>query len=171
MNRERIAVWVLAAIAAASGSVSALAKDTPKPGLTIDPITARHLLAPVEERRGPLFSYRLDPGLEPSSGQRAKLSLELGDATLFAITGRLDRQPSVTGPLDSGHARALGQRRDKGKIYGGGVSHNVRGVDLSATYQYSKISAEQPQRDSEFRDDGPGKSHSVKATARIRFKP
>ena len=171
MNRERIAGWTWTAIAAALASTPAAARDAPKPNLSLDPIVARSLLAPIEESRGELSAYRLDPGLEPSAGQRAKLSVEVGDSTLFAITGRLIRQPLATGPLDPGQARTLGQRRDSGKVYGAGVSHTVRGVDLSATYQYSKVTADQPEPDNEFKDIGPGKSHSVRATARIRFRP
>jgi hypothetical protein len=48
------------------------------------------------------------------------------------------------------------------------VTGNFRGVDLSATYQYSKLRSEQGESDSFA--DGPGKSHSVRATARIRFR-
>ena len=171
MNRERIAGWTWVAIAAALASTPADAKDAPKPGLSLDPITARSLLAPIEEGRGALSAYRLDPGIEPSAGQRAKLSLEVGDSTLFAITGRLNRQPLAAGPLDPGLARTLGPRRDSGKVYGAGVSRTVRGVNLSATYQYSKITAGQPEPETELRGIGPGKSHSIRATARIRFRP
>ena len=108
--------------------------------------------------------------LDQARGQRARLSLDVGRSTLFAITGRLTRQPGPPGPLDTGQVKALGLgRADSGKVYGGGVSHSVGGVDFSATYQYSKIRSE-VERD-EFKSDGPGKSHSVRATARIRFKP
>jgi hypothetical protein len=158
------------ALAAACSSAPALAKDKPKPSLSIGPVSARSLLAPVEEMRGmPVPAYRLDPIGEAASGQRARLSLEFGDATVFAITGRLERLPTTSGPLDASHARALGQRRDSGKVYGAGVSRKIGGVDLSATYQYSKISAEQPETDAERHDNGPGRSHSLRATARIRF--
>lgn len=170
MNRERTAVWAFAAIAAASAAAPAVGKDAPKPSFSVAPISAPNLLAPVEEDRGELTTYRLDPGLDAAAGQRARLSLDVGDATVFAITGRLNRQPSATGPLPSADARLIGQRRDSGKIYGAGVTHQVRGVELSGTYQYSKVTA-QPQSDREQWDDGPGKSHSLKATARIRFKP
>ena len=146
------------------------AKDVPKPSLSLDPVVARTLLAPVETP-GQVSSWRLDPGLDPASGQRARLSVEVGDSTLFAITGRLNRQPGPPGPLDAGHARALGLKRgDSGKVYGAGISRTIRGVDVSAAYQYSKLSDEQAG-DSEARIDGPGRSHSVRATARIRFRP
>ena len=170
VNRERIAVWGLAAVAVCCG-VPAFAKDPPKPNLSVDPIVARNFLAPVEEARGQASQYRLDPGFDSVSGQRAKLSLEVGDATLFAITGRLSRQASPSGPLNPNAARALGQRRENGKVYGAGMSRSFRGIDVSATYQYSKLTADQPMRETEAGDDGPGKSHSVRATARIRFRP
>ena len=137
--------------------------------MTIEPIVARDLLSPVMDPTA--RAYRLGPALDRASGQRARLSLDLGDSTLFAITGRLTRQPVPTGPLDPGHARALGQRRDSGKVYGAGVARSVGGVDLSATYQYSKIGSGQPGPVSEAGNDGPGKSHSLQATARIRFRP
>ena len=171
MNRERRSVLAIAA-AMACCSAPVAAKDPPKPNLSLDPIVARSLLAPVDDARGQAGAYRLDPGLDPASGQRARLSVELGKSTLFAITGRLSRQPGPPGPLDAGHAKALGIKRpDSGKVYGGGVSGKLGGFDVSATYQYSKISAEAPIDDSLARGDGPGKSHSLRGTMRIRFRP
>jgi hypothetical protein len=170
MNRDRFAGLAMAASVAAVAAAPAAAKDSPSPSLSIDPITARNLLAPVEDGRAAAPGYRLDPN-GPASGQRARLSIDLGEATVFAITGKLNRQPTPTGPLDGGHARALGQRRDSGKVYGLGVNRNVRGFDLGATYQFSKLSAEQPPSGGELGDGGPGRSHSLRATARIRFRP
>lgn len=170
MNRGRLAGWAIGAIAAGCCCSPALAKDDPRPSLSIDPIVAHTLLAPVEEARSPTAAYRLDPLGQAAVGQRARLSIDVGDATLFAITGKLNRQRAPAGPLDGSHARALGQRRDSGKVYGVGLTHNVRGVDLGATYQYSKLGAEQADSESRLRDDGPGKSHSLRATARIRFR-
>jgi hypothetical protein len=161
-----------AALAAACGGAPALAKDDPKPSLAIGPIVARNLLAPIEEPPDrPSIGYRLDPNADAASGQRARLSIELGDATLFAITGRLTRQPAPAGPFEAGQARALSQRRDTGKVYGAGIARSFRGIELGATYQYSKLHSEQPASDSEARDAGPGRSHSLRATARIRFRP
>lgn len=159
----------MSALGAACCCSPAMAKDDPAPSLSFDPIVARTLLAPVEDARNPAAAYRLDPLGEAAAGKRIRLSVEVGDATLFAITGKLDRRSAPSGPLEGSHARTLGPKRDSGKVYGGGVTRNVRGIDLSATYQYSKLSAEQP--DSDLRDGGPGKSHSLRATARIRFKP
>ena len=171
VNRELFWTIALAALAAAVSAEPALARDKPRPSLAIDPVTARTLLAPVEDARVPGIGYRLDPGLGTASGQRARLSLEIGESTLFAITGRLTRQPGPPGPLDSGHARALGLKRtESGKVYGAGLSRSVGGVNLSATYQYSKLSDEQAGN-GEARIDGPGRSHSLRATARIRFRP
>lgn len=171
MNRGRFERWAIAAIAAACGCSPALAKDEPRPSLSFDPITARNLLAPIDEARDPPAAYRLDPLGQAAAGQRARLSIGVGDATLFAITGKLNRRPAPAGPLDGSNARVLGPRRDSGKVYGVGVTRNVRGIDLGASYQYSKLRAEQPDTDSQLRDDGPGKSHSLRATARIRFRP
>jgi hypothetical protein len=165
VNRGRELKLICASLTACASS-SALGRD-PAPSLSIDPIVARGLLAPVDDART-ASGYRLDPGLEPSDGQRARLSIGLGKATMFAITGRLKREAAPTGPLDPGNARAMGQRRDSGKVYGAGVSAVVRGVDLSATYQYSKISAE--QGDADTFADTPGRSHSLRATARFRFR-
>src|SRR5688572_8055510 len=134
VNRELFGRIALAA-AVAGCAVPALAKDSPKPSLSIDPIVARTLLAPVDEARGQAGAYRLDPGLEPATGQRARLSLEVGESTIYAITGRLSRQPGPPGPLDAGHAKALGIKRpDSGKVYGAGVSGKLGGFDVSATY-------------------------------------
>ena len=170
MNRVGV-VRVLGVLAGLTVAGPAVANDAPKPVLTIDPIAARNLLAPVEDARGLPPAYRLGPGLEPASGQRARLSVEVGDSTLFAITGRLSRQAGPPGPLEASHARALGLKRsDSGKVYGAGISRTVRGVDVSAAYQYSKLSDEQ-RGDSEAGIGGLGRSHSVRASARIRFRP
>lgn len=171
VNREPFSRIALAA-AVAGCAVPALAKEPPKPNLSIDPIVARTLLAPVDEVRSQAGTYRLDPGLDPAFGQRARLSVEVGESTVYAITGRLSRQPGPPGPLDAGHAKALGIKRpDSGKVYGAGISRHVGGIDVNATYQYSKISAENPAGDDLARGDGPGKSHSLRGTMRIRFRP
>ena len=170
MNRERRGILTIAA-AMACCSAPVAAKDPPKPSLSLDPIVARSLLAPIDDARGQANAYRLDPGLDPASGQRARLSVEVGESTLFAITGRLSRQPGPPGPLDTGHAKALGIKRpDSGKVYGAGVSGKLGGIDVSATYQYSKISAENPAPEGVDHSDGPGKSHSLRGTMRIRFR-
>lgn len=161
-----------AALAASVCGVPAAAKDSPRPRLSIDPITARTLLAPIDYTRTPPASYRLDPGPEPVIGQGARLSLEVGESTLFAITGRLDRLPGPPGPLEAGELKALRLKAgETGKVYGAGISRKIGGVDIGASYQYSKIRAEQPADDSQAQDDGPGKSHSLRAVARIRFRP
>ena len=171
VNRERSALIGLAAVIAACPSVAA-ARDKPgAPSLTIEPIVARSLLSPVDEVRRPLTDYRLSPALDSASGQRARLSVELGKATVYAITGRLIREPAASGPLEPADARLLGKRRDSGKVYGAGVSRSIHGVDLSATYQFSKATAGQTELESESRLNGLGRSHSVRATARIRFRP
>lgn len=167
MNRGRELEAICVGVAAICLSTTASAKDAPAPSLSIDPIVARGLLAPIDDARA-ASSYRLDPGLEPTGGQRAKLSVDVGKATLFAITGRIKRDPAPVGPLDAGHALTLSPRHDSSKVYGGGLTTSFRGVDLSATYQYSKIHAD--QGDSEAAQSTLGRSHSVRATARFRFR-
>jgi len=165
VNRCRELKLICAGLSACFAT-AAFAKDDP-PSLSIDQFTARGLLAPIDEA-ATLSSYRVDPGPDPSGGQRAKLTFDLGEASLFAITGRIKREAAPTGPLDPNHARLLGQKRESGKVYGAGVSGTLHGIDLSATYQYSKISAEQGDTDTVA--DGPGRSHSLRATARLRFR-
>lgn len=170
VNRELTHLLLFAAAGALLATPAAGREEPVVPTVAIEPIEARNLLAPVEDARTKSPAYRLDPGLGHASGNRARLSLDVGDSTLFAITGRLSRQRGAIGPLDEGHARVLGQRRDSGKVYGAGISRTVRGIDVSATYQYSKVSAEQAGG-GEAIDGGPGKSHSLRATARVRFTP
>lgn len=161
----------LAALAGACVAGTASAQDKPRsPSLAIEPIVARNLLAPIEEKGSPPPVYRVDQAIE-ADGHRARLNVPVGDSTLFAITGKLTRRPDALGPLDERHAKALGQRRTDSKVYGAGIERNLGGVDLSATYQYSKLRAEQPQYEGQARTDGMGRSHSLRATARIRFRP
>jgi hypothetical protein len=166
MNRGSELRIVCMAVAAACWPAAGSAKDDPHPSLSVDPIYASSLLAPVEEAAA-APSYRLTPGGDYADGQRAKLSIDVGKATMYAITGRLQRRAPSIGPLDSSHAGVLGPRRESGKVYGAGVSSRFRGVDLSATYQYSKLRSEQGESDSI--GGGPGRSHSLRATARIKF--
>ena len=158
-----------AAAAAAIGLGAPARAEDSSPRLSLDPIVAGDLLSPIAEQRG--REYR--PGLTTpqASGQRAKLSLDIGQSTLFAITGRLTRRSVVAGPLDPDHARALGYQPRGGKVYGAGLVRNVGGIELSATYQYSKIRPLQSDASSEAGTYGPGKSHSLQTTARIRFRP
>lgn len=165
---------VLIAVAVTTSAAPALAKDKPKPSLSIEPIAARDLLAPSEpnltialtdderERRTP--TYRLG---EPNivTGQRARLSVELGDTTVFAITGRLGRR-GQQGPPDP--TEGLQRKTGSGKVYGAGLERRIGPVDLSTTYQYSRASNERSE--SVVPTDNP-KSHNVRATARIRFRP
>jgi hypothetical protein len=166
VNRD-LQLRLICALAASAACTPALAREKPQPSFSIDPIVARSLLAPVDDGAESRRAYRLDPGLDPAGGERARLSLDLGDATMFAITGRLQRRSVASGPLESRDARALGQYRDSGKVYGAGVSANLHGVDVSATYQYSKLRSEQGETESVA--GGPGRSHSLRATARLRF--
>ena len=170
MNRGS-SLQLLCALAGAASAIPALAKD-PKPSLSIDRIAARNLLAPVEDENAQLPRYRVDPGGDAAVGKRARLSIPMGGSTLFAITGKLTRRAETSGPLDERHAQVLGQRRSgSGKVYGAGIERSRGGVEFVAAYQYSKLRAEDPQFDGRANADGLGRSHSVRATARIRFRP
>jgi hypothetical protein len=158
--------FCVVAAAACCGSAG-FAKDEPRPAISIEPIVATGLLAPIDEAAS-AASYRLDPAMEAATGQRAKLSIEVGKTTMYAITGRLERQKSTIGPLETSQAGVLGPRRESGKVYGAGVSGKFHGVDVSATYQYNKIRSEPGEVDTIA--GGPGRSHSLRATARIRFR-
>lgn len=168
VNRGRSIRFALAAAGVVCASTPATADDNAKASLTIDPIVARDLLSPIADP--PVHAYRLTPRLDQATGKGLKLRIDVGGSTLFAITGRLSRRPVPTGSLDPIHARALGQKSEGGKIYGAGIARNVGGVDISATYQYSKVGAAQSEP-SESGVAGPGKSHSLQAAARIRFRP
>jgi hypothetical protein len=135
VNRGRELKLICAGLSACLAS-PAIAKDNP-PSLSIDPVVARGLLSPIDEAATP-SSYRLDPGPEPSGGQRAKLTLDLGKASLFRdhrphqARGRADRSAG------SGPCPPAWQKRDSGKVYGRGVSSTFHGIDLSATYQTAR---------------------------------
>jgi hypothetical protein len=164
---------MLLGVAAVVAATPALAKDKAKrPSLAIEPIGARDLLSPAEPRAKlrPEPSYRLTPTGEFASGERARLSVDLGDTTLFAITGKLDRRrQQASGSLDPPPSTAIVRRKpDSSRVYGAGVQRQIGPVDVSATYQYSKVNAERSQ--SELNLANP-RSHSVRATARIRFRP
>jgi hypothetical protein len=165
----RLLMLSLAGIAVAT---PAIARDKPKtPSLAIEPIGARDLLSHAEPRTHRSPSYRLNPPGDFATGERARLSVDVGDTTLFAITGRLDRRDrgQALGPLDRPHGAALtGRKRESSRVYGAGAQRRIGPVDLSATYQYSKVNAERSQSDLNLANP---RSHSVRATARIRFKP
>ena len=158
------------ALAGAAAAYPAIAKD-PKPTLFIDRIAAHNLLAPLEDEGAPLPRYRIDPSGGAAIGTRARLSIPVAGSTLFAITGKLTRRAEPVGPIDQRHARVLGQRRsDGGKVYGAGFERSLGGIDFGNSYQYSKLRAEEPQLEG-ANTGGLGRSHSMRATARVRFRP
>ena len=184
MNNGSLARLILCAVAAGSCATGAFAAGKPKPSISVEPVTARNLLAPVEPQLRPqgrsLFagiekeglaedhSYRVGNLGEQAVGKRAKLSVAVGDTTVFAITGKLARAPQA-GPADP-RLNGLSSRKDSGKVYGAGVERRVGPVDLSATYQFSKVTAEHPDIDGAASISSGGRSHSLRATARIRFR-
>jgi hypothetical protein len=172
MNRG-LASWVACATAAAAWTAPLCAADkAPHPKLAVEPISARSLLAPAEpdwklsltpsEELDRPQSYRIGE-LPDATGARAKLSVEVGATTLFAIAGRLRRSeaPGRREPFDL-------RQKSSGKVYGAGIERRVGAVELGATYQYSKAVTDRQETDTGLRFDNP-RSHSVRATARIRF--
>ena len=171
MNAPRPIHLVIFAFTCAACATSAAAKDKPKPALSIDPVAARTLLAPVEvdrPARPEAPSYRVGDVADQATGKRAKLSVPIGDTTLFAIGGKLTRRQRP-GPPNL-PADAFSSRKDSGKVYGAGVERRIGPVDLSATYQYSKVTAEHPDIEGAARISSGERSHSLRATARIRFR-
>jgi len=169
MNRAPPIRLVIFAFTAAVGASAALASDQPQ--LSIEPLVARNLLAPLEEERparSDAQSYRLGEVGEQAAGRGARLTLPVGDTTVFAITGKLQpRNRSASGDLRN---FSLSSRRESGKVYGAGIERRVGPVDLSATYQFSKVTAGHPEVENAARISSGGRSHSLRATARIRFR-
>ena len=144
-----------------SSLLSPVQETRPAPSLRLSDIDA--------ERAGLLQepAWRLERDGDPVTGKRAKLSVPVGSTTVFALGGKLARRTGSTLPDPiEGPAPLAGRKMDSGKVYGAGVERRVGPVDVSATYQYSRISADEA-------GDGGGdraKSHSLRATARIRFR-
>ena len=183
MNRGRV-IGIACAGACAIGSAPAYAKGAP-PSLSIEQVSSASLLGAIEEKssqsnlrlsiidaeRAGLVeepAWRLERDGDPVSGKRAKLSVPIGSTTVFAISGKLARRTGSTMPDPvEGPAPLAGRKMDSGKVYGAGVERKLGRFDVSATYQYSRISAGE---DSEALGDGHAKSHSLRATARLRFR-
>jgi len=186
--RKRILLLVFAGAASAAPG---FAKDTAQAKLEFQPIFASYLLAPAEpqtsprpprvslldaERAGLLEPppYRLDREGDTVTGKRAKLSVAVGNARVFAVSGKLSRRERLGSP-DAGEASAnvLGPRKlESGRLYGGGLERKFGPVDLSAAYQYSRINGAQldPTSDDDALGiDDKSQSHSVQVRAQIRF--
>ena len=185
MNRE-LSSLLLWAAAGAISAAPAVAKDAPKrPVVAIDAIQANGLLSTVEEKppspslrlsiidaeRAGLLeapAWRLERDGDPVTGKRAKLSLPVGSTTVFALGGKLSRRTGSTLPDPvEGPSPLAGRKMDSGRVYGAGVERQIGRFDLSATYQYSRISAGDA---GDSLGDGHAKSHSLLASARIRFR-
>ena len=185
VNREltRLLLW---AAAGAAWAAPAAAREPPKgPSVAIGAIEARGLLSTIEEQRAPPSprlsiidaeraglleepAWRLERDGDPATGKRAKVSLPIGSTTVFAISGKLNRRtgPTMPDPVE-GPVPLTDRKMDSGRVYGGGIERRVGPFELSAAYQYSRIS-------DAGGDDGMlerrAHSHSVRATARIRFR-
>lgn len=169
--RWRARTVVFAVAIAASAPAIAEPKPAP-PALAFELIRADSLLSHAEpdwklsltesELAAPIRTYRLGPAGD-AYGQRARISVELGDTTVFAIGGTLGRR-DWSGPPDP--VDGFRGRRASGKIYGGGIERSIGRVELSAIYQYNRVNPD--RSDPRLHMDNP-RSHSVRATARIRF--
>jgi hypothetical protein len=189
VNRELsgLLLWAAAgAISAAPAAARAVPKDGPKrPVVAIEGIHATGLLSTVEEehpspslrlsiidadRAGLLEqpAWRIERDGNPVTGKRAKLSLPVGSTTVFALGGKLTRRTGSTLPDPvEGPSPLASRKMDSGRVYGAGVERHVGRFDLSATYQYSRISRGEA---GDSLSDGHAKSHSLQASARIRFR-
>jgi hypothetical protein len=185
---------LLLAIAGTAISSPGFSRDKPdklSPKLELQPVIASNLLAPAEppttrqvprllltdvERSGLLEPppYRLERDGDFVTGKRAKLSIAVGDTRLFAVGGKLSRRERP-GPdaIEASRSNPLGPRRlESGRLYGGGLERSFGPVDLSGTYQYSRINGaalDPTGADDALRIDDKGKSHSLRIRARIRF--
>ena len=185
VNRE-LTSPLLWAVAGAILAAPASAKDAPKrPYVTIEAIEAPSLLSATEEKRSkPSLrlsiidaeraglleepAWRLERDGDPVTGKRARLSLPVGSTTVFAIGGKLTRRTGSTLPDPvEGPSGLAGHKMDSGRVYGAGVERKIGPFDVNATYQYSRVSAGE---DGEGIAGGHAKSHSLRATARIRFR-
>lgn len=182
MNRGRFAHWLAAAAAAACAGPAAGQAGSGTPSLSIEQVESPRLLGAFDLANAPAIAdtarsdaahagrlYRLDPPPVGSAGKRAKLSVSIGKSTLFAIAGKANRNRARPAPeLSTGiAARPTGG----GKTYGAGIERRVGAFELGAVYQYSKVAAEQADIANAPRLGSGEKSHNVRATARIRFRP
>jgi hypothetical protein len=186
VNRElaRLLLW---AAAGAAWAGTAPAREAPKgPSVAIDAIEARGLLSSIHEQRAPPSlrlsiidaeragllaepAWRIERDGDPVTGTSARFSLPVGSTTIFAVSGKLHRRIGSTLPDPvEGPSPLTSRKMDSGRIYGGGVERTIGPVELSAAYQYSRISGENAD-DSML--ERRARSHSARATARIRFRP
>jgi len=113
-------------------------------------------------------AWRLERDGDAVTGKRARLSVPLGSTTVFALGGKLARRTgsALPDPVE-GPTPLAGRKMDGGRVYGAGVERRVGPVDVSATYQYSRVSAGEA---GDAIGSDRAKSHSLRATARIRFR-
>jgi hypothetical protein len=185
VNRELSKLLLWAAFGAIM-TAPAVARDSPqRPAVAIEAIRANGLLSTVEEKRpSPSLrlsiidaeraglleqpAWRLERDGDPVTGKRARLSLPVGSTTVFALGGKLTRRTGSTLPDPvEGPSPMASRKMDSGRVYGAGIERHVGRFDVSATYQYSRISAGEA---GDGLGDGHAKSHSLQATARIRFR-
>ena len=180
MNRGRPAQWLAVAAATACASPAAAQSAPATPSLSIEQVSSPRLIGAFDLANPPgpadpggsvstrgERQFRLDPPPGGATGKRAKLSVAIGKSTLFAIAGKVNRNRARLAPeLTAGAPRQSGG----GKTYGAGIERRVGAFELGALYQYSKISADQAET-TDARFGGGDKSHNVRATLRVRFRP
>ena len=169
-----------AAMATAACAAPAVGQDVAAtPSLSIEQVANPRLAGAFDLATAPATAepadstsadrlYRLDPPPGTATGKRAKLSVAIGKSTLFAIAGKTNRTRARPAPELS--AGVAARQSGGGKTYGAGIERRIGKFELGALYQYSKIAAEQADINAPNLD-GPGKSHNLRATARIRFRP
>ena len=181
MNRGRFALWLAAVAAAACAGPAAGQAGPGTPSLSIERVESPRLLGAFDLANAPAIAdpasdpadanrhYRLDPPPGGATGKRARLSVSIGKSTLFAIAGKANRSRARPAPeLSTG----IAPRQSGGsKSYGAGIERRLGAFEVGAVYQYSKIAAEQADVANASRLGGGEKSHNVRATARIRFRP
>lgn len=176
---------ILSAVGAFWASPAAAKPPPQKPSLIVEGVSGNGLLSITEEKpaapslrlqlvdagRAGLLeepAWRLERDGDAVSGKRAKLSLPLGSTTVFALGGKVSRRIGSTMPDPvEGPAGIAGSKMDSGRVYGAGLERRLGPFEVTATYQYSRISAGEA-------GDGVGsdraKSHALRAAARLRFR-
>lgn len=111
-----------------------------------------------------------------ATGKRATLSIAIGETRLFAIGGKIParQRAGLTAEAASDARTSAPQKLESGRLYGGGIERKVGAFELGAQYQFSTINGQELDPTADGRAfgidiDDKSKSHSVRATARLRF--
>lgn len=199
MNNWASAPLALAALIATSGAAAAVPLAPPPPtkahklklipSLNLSDIGAP-LFVPRESKARPVARLtepataglvappRYVIGREGSAatGKRATLSVAIGETRLFAIGGKIParQRAGLTAEAAADARTSAPQKLESGRLYGGGIERKVGAFELGAQYQFSTINGQELDPTADGRAfgidiDDKSKSHSVRATARLRF--